>query len=117
MSVQKGHFKMSSENPNTCLLCDVKCVSSDALDFHVKTVHLRLFVCTKCPDYTTMIHAKLVRHVANEHKEIPKVKNVILNVSKPKEVSKAKLIVIEVISLQVFGSESFLKDEFVKNSG
>ena len=101
MPVLEGHFKMSSDNPNACLLCDVKCVSSDALDFHVKTFHLRLFVCTKCPEYTTMIQAKLIRHMGNEHKEMPKVKNVLVNVKKPKETSNAKIIVNEVMSFQV----------------
>ena len=62
---------MSSELSNVCVLCDEKCNSVKALDFHVKTVHLRLFVCTKCPEYTTMIKAKLIRHMVKEHKQSP----------------------------------------------
>jgi hypothetical protein len=55
----------------TCVLCDAKCETDVSLDFHVKTIHQRLFVCTKCPAYTTMIRAKLKRHLETEHNQVP----------------------------------------------
>jgi hypothetical protein len=61
------------DEPDTtqCGLCDLNCVSEASLDFHIKTVHKRLHVCTRCPHFMSMIKNKLTKHLAFAHKEPP----------------------------------------------
>ena len=75
-----------------CVLCDEKCDSSQSLDYHLKTVHMRLFVCTKCPNFTTMIKEKLTRHLASDHNQTP------LTISIIKEAALTEVCYILIVN-------------------
>lgn len=70
MSLVKVRFKilMMGVNETCCLLCDASCDSDKTLDFHIKTIHKRLFVCTMCPNFTTMLQPRLTHHLLSVHK-------------------------------------------------
>ena len=50
-----------------CVLCDEVFETGDKLDFHFKTVHQRLYVCTNCPNFTSMFKFKLDKHLESAH--------------------------------------------------
>ena len=54
-------------NLNNCVMCKEVFNSKPNLDFHIKTKHLRMFVCTRCPDFSTLIRARLNRHLSKTH--------------------------------------------------
>ena len=64
---------MAIDSSNTnCVLCDKIFGSQSNLDFHIKTIHLRMLVCSKCPNYSTLIKIRMERHYRNVHQsEMP----------------------------------------------
>ena len=62
---------IDSINTN-CVLCDKIFGSQSNLDFHIKTIHLRMLVCSKCPNFSTLIKIRMERHYRNVHQsEMP----------------------------------------------
>jgi hypothetical protein len=59
---------MAIDSSNTnCVLCDKTFGCQSNLDFHIKTIHLRMLVCDKCPDFSTLIKIRMERHYKNVH--------------------------------------------------
>ena len=62
-------FNVSDQDANLCVFCDLTYDNEPTLDFHIKTVHKRLYVCSKCPHFMSMIKDKLTKHLIIVHKE------------------------------------------------
>ena len=58
---------MAEDKRTKCLLCRENMGSPLNLELHVKTVHLGMFVCTKCPKFSTLIKMRLIRHNRKVH--------------------------------------------------
>jgi len=59
---------MSNEVTRTnCLICKEKFGSTKKLDLHIKVVHLRMYVCSKCPNFSTMIKMRMTQHNSKVH--------------------------------------------------
>ena len=50
-----------------CLLCNQNFKDQSKLDFHLKTAHLNMLVCSRCPGFATFIQNRLDRHQLVEH--------------------------------------------------
>ena len=50
-----------------CYLCKIKFDSDNKLDRHIKTIHLRMFVCPRCPDFSSLIKVCVTQHLKKFH--------------------------------------------------
>lgn len=60
---------MSEDKRVKCLLCREDLGTPHNLELHVKTVHFQMFVCTKCPNFSTLIKMRMICHNKNVHNE------------------------------------------------
>ena len=59
---------MSGESSRTsCLICNEKFPNSKKVDLHIKVVHLKMFICSKCPNFSTMIKMRMTQHNRKSH--------------------------------------------------
>ena len=58
-----------SKNSSNCFLCNEKFAAQSSLDFHTKTAHLGVYICTKCPSFTTLIKMRYIQHNRKVHNE------------------------------------------------
>ena len=59
----------TSKSSTNCLLCPEKFAAQTSLDFHTKTAHLGVYICTKCPRFTTLIKMRFIQHNRKIHNE------------------------------------------------
>ena len=52
---------------NNCYLCKIKFDCHNKLDLHIKTVHLRMFVCPRCPNFSSLIKVRFNQHLLKSH--------------------------------------------------
>ena len=71
-----------------CLMCKEKFLTKPELDLHIKTKHLQMYICSKCPLFSTLIKARLQRHLEKIHSACGLQENVKILDAKPDENSQ-----------------------------
>ena len=69
-------------------MCKEKFLTKPELDLHIKTKHLQMYICSKCPLFSTLIKARLQRHLKKIHSACGLQENVKILDAKPDENSQ-----------------------------